>query len=229
MDPGRYGCNRVDTVLIPYGPGSKSGCVWLYHKSPPIRLIFTRIKSGSWLWMSCGMRQGSMQFYAADWCGSNWFNTDINTELKSLQNFLNMTQNVFSPYRSCRILRNWHGLQCRSMRVKLGRYSFDTVWTRFEIRLCVTVALPICLFDMQELARHTISFWFQAVYWQTSWCYRGFNCLVYRQLSANYMVVTTILFVNTTFLWATCCLICFIQIVQPFLTHWSWLRFVLFI
>jgi hypothetical protein len=23
------GWNRVDKVLIPYGPGSKSGCVWL--------------------------------------------------------------------------------------------------------------------------------------------------------------------------------------------------------
>jgi hypothetical protein len=33
-------------------------------------------------------------------CGSNRFNTDIDTELKSLQKFLNMTQNVFSPYRS---------------------------------------------------------------------------------------------------------------------------------
>jgi hypothetical protein len=26
-DAGLYGWNRVDTVLIPYGPGSKSGCV----------------------------------------------------------------------------------------------------------------------------------------------------------------------------------------------------------
>jgi hypothetical protein len=26
-DAGLYGRNRVDTVLIPYGPGSKSGCV----------------------------------------------------------------------------------------------------------------------------------------------------------------------------------------------------------
>jgi hypothetical protein len=32
------------------------------------------------------------------------------------------------------------------------------------------------------------------------------------------MVVTTILFTHTTFLWATCCLICFIIIVKPFLT-----------
>ena len=28
-DAGLYGWNRVDTVLIPYGPGSKSGCLWL--------------------------------------------------------------------------------------------------------------------------------------------------------------------------------------------------------
>jgi hypothetical protein len=43
------------------------------------------------------------------------------------------------------------------------------------------------------------------------------------------MVVTTILFAHTTFLWATCCLICFIPIVKPFLTHWSWLRVIPFI
>jgi hypothetical protein len=43
------------------------------------------------------------------------------------------------------------------------------------------------------------------------------------------MVVTTFLFSHTTFLWATCCLICFIPIVKPFLTHWSWLRVVPFI
>jgi hypothetical protein len=44
---------------------------------------------------------------------------------------------------------------------------------------------------------------FEAVYWQTSWCHRGFNL----------MVVTTI-FAHTTFLWAKCCLICFISIVK---------------
>jgi hypothetical protein len=38
------------------------------------------------------------------------------------------------------ILRNWHGLRCRFMRVKPCRYGFDTVWTHFEIRLCMTVA-----------------------------------------------------------------------------------------
>jgi hypothetical protein len=43
------------------------------------------------------------------------------------------------------------------------------------------------------------------------------------------MVVTTILFAHTAFLWATCCLICFIPIVKPFLTHWSWLGAVPFI
>jgi hypothetical protein len=40
------------------------------------------------------------------------------------------------------------------------------------------------------------------------------------------MVVTTILFVHTTFLCAKCCQICFVPIVKPFLTHWSWLRVV---
>jgi hypothetical protein len=32
-DAGLYGWNRVDTVLIPYGPGSKSGCVWLHSRN----------------------------------------------------------------------------------------------------------------------------------------------------------------------------------------------------
>jgi hypothetical protein len=74
------------------------------------------------------------------------------------------------------------------------------------------------LFVMQELARHTISFYFEAIYWQRSWCHKGFKCLAYRQLSANFMVVTMIWFTHTTFLWATCCLICFITIVKPLLT-----------
>jgi hypothetical protein len=55
-------------------------------------------------------------------------------------------------------------------------------------------------FGMQELVRHMIRFLFEAVYWQISWCHRGFNSLVYRQLSANFMVVTMILFAHTTFL-----------------------------
>jgi hypothetical protein len=54
------------------------------------------------------------------------------------------------------------------------------------------------------------------------WCHKGFKCLVYRQLSENFMVDTVISFFHTTFLWATCCVICFIIIVKPFLTHWSW-------
>jgi hypothetical protein len=65
---------------------------------------------------------------------------------------------------------------------------------------------------------YVISFYFEAIYWQRSWCHKGFKCLAYRQLSANFMVVTTTLFTHTTFLWATCCVICFITIVKPFLT-----------
>jgi hypothetical protein len=84
------------------------------------------------------------------------------------------------------------------------------------------------LFDMQKLTRSTISFWFEAVYWQTSWCHKGFNCLLYRHFSVNFMVVTSILFAHT-FRFDICCLIYFIPIVKPFLTHWSWLQFVLFI
>jgi hypothetical protein len=54
-------------------------------------------------------------------------------------------------------------------------------------------------------------------YWQASRCHSGFNNLFYRQLSANFMVITTILFTHTTFRWATSCLICFIPNVKPFL------------
>jgi hypothetical protein len=46
----------------------------------------------------------------------------------------------------------------------------------------------------------------------------GVSSLVYMQLSANFMVVTTILFAHTTSLWDTCCMICN----KPFLTHWAW-------
>jgi hypothetical protein len=73
------------------------------------------------------------------------------------------------------------------------------------------------LFVMQELARHTISFYFEAVYWQTITCHKGFKFLAYMHLSANVIVVTTILFTHTTFLVATCCLTRFIAIVKPFL------------
>jgi hypothetical protein len=47
----------------------------------------------------------------------------------------------------------------------------------------------------------------------------GFNCLIHRQFSASFIVVTMILFAHTTFLWATCCLICFILIIKLFSTN----------
>jgi hypothetical protein len=93
----RYGWNRVGT--------GGTGLIRLYFRMDPVRnpavcdcsinyhpfgsLIFTRIKSGSYLWMSL-MRytQGSMRFYAAveaGRCSSNRFNTDIDTELEYLQ------------------------------------------------------------------------------------------------------------------------------------------------
>jgi hypothetical protein len=40
-------------------------------------------------------------------------------------------------------ITNWHGLRCGSIRMEPGRYGFNSVWTRFEIRLCVT-AFPEC-------------------------------------------------------------------------------------
>jgi hypothetical protein len=46
--------------------------------------------------MSCGKGQcGFTMRVEAGWCGSNRFNTDINTGLKSLQKFLNTTQKFF--------------------------------------------------------------------------------------------------------------------------------------
>jgi hypothetical protein len=38
--------------------------------------------------------------------------------------------------------------------------------------------------------------------------------------------ISLILTADNLALWATCCLICFIPIIKPFLTHWSWLRVV---
>ena len=100
--------------------------------------------SNPWSWQAVygKGRCGFTLRVEAGQCGSNRFSTDIDTKLKSFQKFLNINQKVFSPCRSHGILRNWHGLRCGSMRVDPGRYGFDTVWTRFEIRLCVTVALP---------------------------------------------------------------------------------------
>jgi hypothetical protein len=54
FDAGLYGWNRVDTVLLPYGPGSKSGCVWLnFRNSDLIVNCLTRFSpcgpaSNSW-------------------------------------------------------------------------------------------------------------------------------------------------------------------------------------
>ena len=39
-DAGQYGWKRVDTVLIPYGPGSKSGCVWLHSRNADLIVNF---------------------------------------------------------------------------------------------------------------------------------------------------------------------------------------------
>jgi hypothetical protein len=73
------------------------------------------------------------------------------------------------------------------------------------------------LFVIKELARHMIGFNFEAICWQKNLMSQGFQMSRYRQLSTNVMVVTTILFTHATFLWTTCCLICFIIIVKPFL------------
>jgi hypothetical protein len=49
------------------------------------------------------------------------------------------------------------------------------------------------------------------------------NQYAYTNTQAHEMLI------QLSFLWATCCLICFIPIVKPCLTHWSWLWFVHFI
>jgi hypothetical protein len=51
-DAGLYGRNRVDTVLISYGPGSKSGCVWLHSRNVDLIVNYSdpfRPASNSWL------------------------------------------------------------------------------------------------------------------------------------------------------------------------------------
>jgi hypothetical protein len=54
-------------------------------------------------------------------------------------------------------------------------------------------------------------------------CNRDFYSLIYRQHSTN-----TFSFASTTFQLVKCCLMCFISIIKLFLTHWSWVQFVLF-
>ena len=46
-------------------------------------------------------------------------------------------------YPPCRSPLNPQELKRVTMRVEPGRYGFNSVWTRFEIRMCVT-AFPEC-------------------------------------------------------------------------------------
>jgi hypothetical protein len=48
-------------------------------------------------------------------------------------------------------IRNWHGLRCGSIRADPGWYGFNSVWTRLEIRLCVTA--------FTECRPHSKMFW----------------------------------------------------------------------
>jgi hypothetical protein len=83
------------------------------------------------------------------------------------------------------------------------------------------------LLDIHIIRQFTAKFglW----YGDTSYLQTGHFFLNSGKMTKKFMVVTTVLFAHTTFLWATCCLICFIPIIKPFLTHWSWLRVVPFI
>jgi hypothetical protein len=82
--------------------------------------------------------------------------------------------------------------------------------------------ISLSWFDMQGPALHTISFWVGVNYWQTSWCYKEFYCLVWCWRFKSYMAVIMILFVITTFHWKICCLTFFMPIVRPYLAHWFW-------
>jgi hypothetical protein len=149
--------------------------------------------------MSCCIWQGSMRFYAAGWSGSMrfesvqygyWYGIGILAKKK-----LNMTQKVFSPYRSHGILRNWHGLRCGSMRVKLGRCGFDTVWTWLEIRLCVTVAIAFYL----SILINSIYISFQSFYnprWAppTKLIFDGFGCILIILTFLSHMIASSISF-----------------------------------
>jgi hypothetical protein len=95
--------NRVDTVLIPYGPGSNPtvcDCSINYHpfgsfspgSNPDRNYKCHAVYDKGGCSFGLGIEAGR--------CISNRFSTDIDTELKSLQKILNMTQKFFSPYRS---------------------------------------------------------------------------------------------------------------------------------
>jgi hypothetical protein len=122
VELGQYGWHQVDTVLIPYGPGSIRVELGLYGFNSAwtrfeIRLCVTvteittniahfhpdqiRIVTMNDMWyatrvdavLRCRLKRVDVV-------------PDIYTELKFLQKNLNMTQSVFSPYRSHGILRN---------------------------------------------------------------------------------------------------------------------------
>jgi hypothetical protein len=98
VEQGWYGWNRVDTVLICMDPVQNPGvCDCSINHHP-----FGSFSPGSnpdcnFEWHAvCGKgRCGFTLRVEVGRCGSNRFNTDINTELKSLQKILNTTQKVF--------------------------------------------------------------------------------------------------------------------------------------
>jgi hypothetical protein len=93
---------------------------------------------------------GSMRLKLGQ-CGYNRANTDINTELKSVLKFWTWPKIFLNRIVLPEYIRNWHGLRCRSIRVEPGQNGFNSVWTRFEIRPCVTVFL--------EYRPHSKLFW----------------------------------------------------------------------
>jgi hypothetical protein len=127
IDPVLTALTRINRNVRPYWPLSYTALSfmqWVVTMSyiPPIRsfspgsnpdrdyechAVYDKGPCSFMLWVEAGR------------CGLNRFNLVIDTELKSLQKFLNMTQKVFSPYRSYEILRNWHGLRCGWNRVDM--------------------------------------------------------------------------------------------------------------
>jgi hypothetical protein len=117
----RCGWNRVDTVLIPYGPGSKSGCVWQYYKitthsahfhPDQIRIVTMNVMRYA-IRVDAVLRCGLKRVDAVR-TGSIWI---LIRNWNPCKNFWTWPKKFFSPYRSRRILRNLHGLQCGWNRV----------------------------------------------------------------------------------------------------------------
>jgi hypothetical protein len=120
--------NPFQILLYPYRPG----CRTLSHPIAWRIMQYTTMINAV---LHCGL----MQF--------NVFRTgSIRISIRNLnpcKNFEHDQKDFLGRIVLLESIRNWHGLRYGSIWVEPRLYGFNSVWTRLEIRLCVT-AFPEC-------------------------------------------------------------------------------------